>query len=141
MVKTPVRALLVLGTALWCLAIVSAPLFDLPAVYLFFSRLCHQLPGRSWHIHGEQLAVCIRCTSIYLGFLAGLVLLEKPRVLWFEAAITMNIAQWIFSIFISDAELLRVLVGGLLGATTAPIICSGLEEMFIKRVRTVNASM
>lgn len=32
-----------------------------------FSPLCHQLPGRSPHIDGVQLAVCHRCYGIYWG--------------------------------------------------------------------------
>ena len=36
-----------------------------------FSSLCHQIPGRSPHLHGVQLAICDRCLGIYLGGLAG----------------------------------------------------------------------
>lgn len=32
-----------------------------------FSSLCHQIPGRSPHIDGVQLAVCHRCYGIYAG--------------------------------------------------------------------------
>ncbi|MDX1429664.1 MAG: DUF2085 domain-containing protein, partial [Rhodothermales bacterium] len=30
-----------------------------------FSKVCHQLPDRSFHIHGEQIALCHRCVGIY----------------------------------------------------------------------------
>jgi hypothetical protein len=45
-----------------------------PLVYLFTlavygvgSVVCHQLPGRSFHLWAAQLPVCARCTGIYAG--------------------------------------------------------------------------
>lgn len=32
-----------------------------------FAAVCHQLPGRSPHVDGVQLAVCHRCFGIYWG--------------------------------------------------------------------------
>jgi len=40
-------------------------------IYFIFSPLCHQIPERSFHIFGFQLAVCSRCTGIYLGLFIG----------------------------------------------------------------------
>lgn len=47
-----------------------------------FSTVCHQIADRSFHVHGVSLAVCHRCTGIYLGlWLAVLVYpLIKNRV-------------------------------------------------------------
>ncbi len=33
-----------------------------------FAKVCHQDPGRSFHVMGATLPVCARCTGIYLGF-------------------------------------------------------------------------
>ena len=33
--------------------------------------ICHQNPERSFHLLGEPLAVCQRCTGLYLGFALG----------------------------------------------------------------------
>jgi len=41
-------------------------------VYLIYKPVCHQLASRSLTCFGQPLAVCARCTGIYLGFLAGL---------------------------------------------------------------------
>ena len=35
--------------------------------------ICHQIPERSFHLLGEPLAVCQRCTGLYLGFALGVV--------------------------------------------------------------------
>ncbi|MFM8392502.1 MAG: DUF2085 domain-containing protein [Acidobacteriota bacterium] len=47
--------------------------------YQSFSIICHQIPERSWQIAGFPLAVCSRCTSIYAGGLAGLLLYPLVR--------------------------------------------------------------
>ena len=65
--------------ALWCGMVVAAPLLGsisegtASAIYRFFSRICHQLNERSFHIAGGQFAVCIRCSAIYFAFLIGVV--------------------------------------------------------------------
>lgn len=40
-------------------------------LYSFFSYICHQIPGRSFHIAGEPFAVCARCFGVYFGLVAG----------------------------------------------------------------------
>jgi uncharacterized membrane protein len=42
--------------------------------------VCHQIPVRSFHLDGQPLPLCARCTGIYLGALggvAGLALLKR----------------------------------------------------------------
>jgi len=36
-----------------------------------YAPVCHQLPGRSLHIGGVPLAICDRCSGIYLGLVLG----------------------------------------------------------------------
>ena len=74
----------VLSLALfWCILFVSVPFLAggnpsarrLAAVIsLFFSSVCHQAAERSFHLAGHPLAVCVRCASIYVGFLLGVIL-------------------------------------------------------------------
>ena len=33
--------------------------------------VCHQIPARSFHVLGEPLAACARCTGLYVGFTLG----------------------------------------------------------------------
>lgn len=40
-------------------------------LYSFFSHTCHQDPARSFFMFGQQLPVCARDTTIYLGMLIG----------------------------------------------------------------------
>lgn len=42
-------------------------------IYQAFSYVCHQLPERSFFIAGYPLAVCARCTGVYLGFTVGVM--------------------------------------------------------------------
>jgi uncharacterized membrane protein len=83
--KKPTIRLYILFTilvAFWCAGIIAAPLLthanlikSADLVYSFFSHICHQEDARSFHVEGEKLGVCIRCTAIYFGFLAGLLLM------------------------------------------------------------------
>jgi len=79
---------IVLGTLLWCAPILLAPVLaaagGIPAraasfMYKFFQPLCHQIDSRSFHLFGEPFAVCIRCSAIYLAFLAGTLLYPLIR--------------------------------------------------------------
>jgi uncharacterized membrane protein len=133
--------MLVVAALIWCLAIFAAPVFSLGSLYLFFSIICHQLPARSWQIHGEQLGLCIRCTSISVGFLMGLVLLRKPNNRWLKFAIAISVGEWILAVALVDFEILRVLSGVLFGAMAAPVVRTGVEEMFASSVRTAHEPM
>lgn len=43
-------------------------------IYAIFSPFCHQSSSRCFQLWGHPLAVCGRCTGIYLGSLLGLVI-------------------------------------------------------------------
>jgi uncharacterized membrane protein len=82
----PARALLLVFSAIWCAAIFSyAWLFQTGhlktvfAISLFFSNICHQNPLRSFSLLGIALPVCARCTSTYLGWLAGIMIFPLLR--------------------------------------------------------------
>ena len=78
-----IYTIILTGSMLWCILFVSVPLLATGntlmrklAVFitLFYSPVCHQAASRSFHLMGHPLAVCIRCTSIYGGFLLGLII-------------------------------------------------------------------
>jgi uncharacterized membrane protein len=75
-----VRGYLRWGVWLLSLAVIGAFLLLPPWDVLVKTRLigyavCHQLPERSFHLAGEQLPLCARCSGTFLGALAGFVLL------------------------------------------------------------------
>lgn len=47
-----------------------------------FAPVCHQLPSRSPHIGGVPIAICDRCSGIYLGLVIGVALTGWGRSLW-----------------------------------------------------------
>jgi len=74
--------------AFWCAGILAAPVLkhaglngSADIAYSIFSRICHQNDARSFHIEGEKSGVCIRCSAIYFGFLAGLLLMPLSGAL------------------------------------------------------------
>ena len=74
--QTPWRWLLLLACLCW-LAVVFAPPFL--SGYADVTRwllhpVCHQIPERSFHLLGEPIAACHRCTGLYLGFTAGVLI-------------------------------------------------------------------
>ncbi len=128
-VQNKAYAALLAGSTLWCLSIIVAPVSGVSEVYRFFSFICHQDPARSWHILGEPLPVCIRCTSIYFGFLASLWLGLAARVRWLRIALAFMLAEFIFARLFIDAAVLRSLSGVLLGLSAAPFVRKGVEEI------------
>jgi len=79
------KGMMVRGRLAWIVLVVSLLvivtfLLSPPWTVLGKTRLvgyaiCHQIPERSFHIHGEQLPLCARCTGIYMGALAGFTLM------------------------------------------------------------------
>ncbi len=43
-------------------------------IFLFFTKICHQIPERSFSCYGHTMAVCARCAGIYYGSFAGAIL-------------------------------------------------------------------
>ena len=61
----------------WLSLILAAPVLWIPiagVVYLAGALICHQLPDRSFHLHGAQLPVCARCFGLYFGAALGSVI-------------------------------------------------------------------
>jgi uncharacterized membrane protein len=87
-INTRIYILFTFLVALWCAGILAAPVLHhagfsgiANSSYSFFSRICHQNDASSFHVEGEKFGVCIRCSAIYFGFLAGLLLLPLSGAL------------------------------------------------------------
>jgi uncharacterized membrane protein len=135
--------------AVWCSGIVVYPFLrhagvgaarDLGA---FYGTVCHQLDGRSWHLLGEPLAVCVRCTAIYVSALASLVVLllfpgrwtHLPSMRFLLAAGTLMAADAFLNLggVWTSTELHRVLTGGAVGAILpwylVPLLLEALDGL------------
>jgi uncharacterized membrane protein len=131
---------------LWVGAIVLAPVaFDYgwgigSTIYSFFSYICHQMPGRSLHLDGHPLAVCTRCSGVYFGLLAGLLVYPLwrridnveplPRIWLFLSLVPMGIDFSLKFLGIWDnTHLSRFLTGIILGAACATYIVPAVVEI------------
>ncbi len=50
-------------------------------IYFLLDPACHQQPERSFFIDGLPMALCVRCTFIYLGMALGVAVLYFKRKL------------------------------------------------------------
>jgi hypothetical protein len=129
-VRSRTDRVLLAAAAAWCLAIVAAPALHLTFIYNFFAVICHQQPARSWQVAGEPLAVCIRCTSIYFGFLAALAADLPANARMLRIALAANAVQFLFALFVVDSVAFRAASGLALGASAAPFVRIGLNQLF-----------
>lgn len=78
-----------LATTAFVLAVaLSTPLLSpagRAAVMHLFAPVCHQIPVRSPFVDGVQLALCDRCTGIYLGLVIGVATVGVGHGLWRRA--------------------------------------------------------
>lgn len=133
--------------AAWTAAILAAPLLAAHEmtnisgpIYYFFSHLCHQIPDRSFHLLGHQFAVCSRCSGVYFGLLAGVLLyplLQKleeieplPRVWLFLALIPIG-TDWSLGVMgiWENTHLSRFATGLILGIACAIYIIPAIVEI------------
>lgn len=135
---------------LWCAAILIAPLWNnSPGIkgtiseytYSFFSKSCHQIDDRSFHIGITKFGVCSRCTSIYFAFLAGVILypfirklnnLDLPSLIFLFAAAALVAIDAGFDIFevYKNTFITREITGAILGFVLPFYIIPGTIRVF-----------
>ncbi len=113
---------------------VSSPL------YHFFGFICHQISARSFHVEGEQFAVCSRCFGVYFGLLSGFAIYPLwrniaeieplPRFWLFLSLIPISI-DWSLTIFgiWENTHLSRFITGLILGIACATYIVPAIVEI------------
>ncbi len=132
-------------SVLWCAFIFGPPLLkhagqkELAAAgYALFSKVCHQNDARSFHLDGEKLGVCIRCTALYIGFLIGCVIQLVLRSTRSKNArrrvFVISIAPMILDVLLDACGLYestpisRLVTGGLFGAAMSWFVLPLLFE-------------
>jgi uncharacterized membrane protein len=103
----------------WLTLIAAAPWFAATGhsttaglVYAVFSGVCHQRPDRSFFLLGHPLAVCARCSGIYAGGVAGMLIYPLMRRL------DSQTIPWRGWLVIAALPIVADAVGGLLGVVT-----------------------
>ncbi len=86
-------------------AVIMSPPFVPPAwrvvIMTGFSAVCHQLPERTLHIDHVSIAVCHRCSGIYLGLVVMVLCFPVVRGLailssWAAALLAMSLGVLAF---------------------------------------------
>ena len=133
--KSSVRLYILVAVlvSLWCIGILAAPILkhvgwtqSADILYSFFARVCHQDDARSFHIEGDKIGVCIRCSAIYFGFFLGLITLPLLRMLKRKNLLAMRFFLFAVLPMVIDAALnitgihtstpmTRVITGALFG--------------------------
>jgi uncharacterized membrane protein len=116
------------------------------AIYKVFSFVCHQIPERSFHLAGNQFAVCSRCTGLYVGFAVAalvyplarsLIRTDTPRRRWLILAavpLLIDFSLTYFGVW-SNTHLTRFSTGALLAAVAVFYVMPGLVELSSAIVR------
>ena len=110
------------------------------AIYRGFSTLCHQMPGRSFHLHAHPFAVCARCAGLYFGLAAGLAVyplfrsllrLDTPTRGWLILAMLPVSVDFLlgYTGLWANSHWSRACTGGLLGAVIAFYLVPGLLDL------------
>ena len=133
--------------AVWLLLIVAAPLARANGLeglagplYNFFRFACHQISERSFHIEGEQFAVCSRCFGVYLGLLAGFAIYPLWRAIeeteplprfWLFLSLVPITIDWSLTVFgvWENTHFSRFVTGSILGVACATFIVPALAEL------------
>ncbi|HTY01743.1 MAG TPA: DUF2085 domain-containing protein [Bacteroidota bacterium] len=154
MLSQRVYVALLAGVLLWCLAIVAAPLLHggrwtgvSAFLYAFFHPICNQIDSHSFHIAGEKTGVCMRCTSIYFSFFAGLLVYPLFRSItsrvgagrsWLLAAVVPMVVDVALSLLNvhESSSVTRVFTGAFFGIIAVfvllPIIIDASSELMTR---------
>jgi uncharacterized membrane protein len=153
-----IYTIFLVSVGLWCVAIVAAPVLHGyggsvgrsigDALYFGFAKICHQIDGRSLHVFGEKFGVCVRCTSIYFSFLAGLLFYLFVRALETNNVtdkrwLIVGILPMVIDAFLNDfgihqsGDALRAVTGSIAGFVLAlyilPLFIEALTQLTFHR--------
>ena len=139
------RFLLASFWTILCILVVGAPVLASQKhyvlssfIYLVYSGVCHQIPERSFFLAGFPLAVCHRCSGIYLGFIAG-SLVKNPFIYRSPRARRSWIIVSMIPVFLDvslpfagiaeSTPISRFLTGLLFGTMLSSIFLYGITEL------------
>lgn len=148
--RASVAARMVLAGAwgICCTLILAAPILwshsfgnAASVLYLSFSRICHQIPDRSFFLCGHTLPVCQRCSGIYLGLFLGSLIGNRfihrsaqIRRFWILAACVPMSLDVLFS-YVGvwhGTGLMRFVTGLWFGGLLSTVLVRGLTELWLE---------
>jgi uncharacterized membrane protein len=135
---------------LWCAGILIAPLWSGTAgirgnisalLYKLYATSCHQLDSRSFHLEGVEFGVCSRCTSIYFGFMLGIIVypfirklsnIDLPSIIFLLIGTTLVIIDAGLDILdiIKNTFISREITGAIIGIILPFYIIPGTIRVF-----------
>lgn len=145
-----IQLVILLLAGLWSGGILVAPLLSADGspfgslLYSFYAPVCHQLDHRSFHLDGEKLAVCVRCSAIYFSFFVStlaFVMLRRtlthavPTKPWILLAIAPIAVDAILSLLTGyeSTTASRVATGALFGLMmpwyVVPLFTEGVSQL------------
>lgn len=147
--------ILIVSVSLWCAGIILAPIMTwvypsaetlTNVLYQFYGVVCHQFDSRSFHIHHQPFAVCIRCTAIYGGFLLALIAIRyssRVRETKLDPIIVLicSSTPMVLDVLISYASLYeistpsRLISGALFGIGLALLLHRSLTEIISSLIK------
>ncbi|MHB1048501.1 MAG: DUF2085 domain-containing protein [Bacteroidota bacterium] len=123
--------IIIIAASMWIAGFVVAPFlagsFIADILYRFYGVVCHQFASRSIVIHDHSLAVCARCSGIYIGFLAGVIAVRMSQPLrkreWRPVVLlAVSVIPMVFHVagemtgIVESSLTLRVVTGAWFGA-------------------------
>jgi uncharacterized membrane protein len=143
-------AILLTGSLLLVGLIITAPVaganqhsFVAASLYQAFSHLCHQQPDRSFFVVGHPLAVCARCTGVYVGIalttllyplLTSLRRTDPPARKWLfiaAAPLAIDFGLGLLGIW-ENTHSSRFLSGALFGGAVVFYVMPALVELSLR---------
>lgn len=149
-VAAPPRSAWLFGTAATGFVLVLAVLPPFvpetlrAALHMAFSPVCHQLDARSFHVYGEALAVCHRCTGIFAGLFAGTLLwpfvrrfaagLSRRAGLMLGLSLLPAAVDWGLGVtgLWANTPLSRALTGALFGIVAGVYLARGFARIGVR---------
>ena len=101
--------LVVVVAAVFCIGITLTPWLDSRGgaagswLRLAYRPTCHQIPQRCLDLGWGPLAVCARCSGLYVGGLVGLLsgallgIRIRPRLIWLAIALTPSAVDFLMA--------------------------------------------
>lgn len=98
---------------------------------------CHQLPERSFFIHGKQFPVCARCTGVFIGQLLSLFTIPF-KINWGFGILGLSIMgiDWLCQeVRIRESTNIRRLITGVIGGFGLFILYIDFTKSILKIIK------